>query len=68
MCEPSANGLAEAIITLIEKTHLREALTKNALRLKLSSWEEIFDAAFEETFKALNSDFHPMQLPKKLEE
>jgi glycosyltransferase involved in cell wall biosynthesis len=54
-CEPSVNGLAEALITLIEKPQLREELTKNALQLKLSSWEENFDVAFEETFEALES-------------
>jgi glycosyltransferase involved in cell wall biosynthesis len=54
-CEPSVNALAEAIITLIERPQLREELTKNALQLKLSSWEENFGVAFKETFEAIES-------------
>ena len=54
-CEPSAYSLAEAIITLIEKPHLREKLTKNALKLELPSWEQTFNLAFQETLKMLES-------------
>ena len=56
-CECSPNELATTIIRLVENTGLRETMMKSPLQLKIPSWEQVFDEAFEKTFEVLeNSD------------
>lgn len=52
-CQCSPKELAETIIRLIENTGLRETMMKNAIQLKIPRWEQVFDEAFEKTFKVL---------------
>jgi glycosyltransferase involved in cell wall biosynthesis len=52
-CEDSSHDLARTIRCIMENDDLRGRLEKNAARLNLPSYEEVFHFAFTRTFEAL---------------